>query len=76
MLGVAWAIVLTGIISAFSFFVKANVYAGLLSMIIGVIPGLLMVLFLEYLVLQSRKFNEMQKQTELLGKIVEKIAQS
>ena len=76
MLGVAWAIVLVGVVSAFASFVKINLLFGIVSMILGAVPGLLMVLFLEYFILQSKKLNEMQKQTELLGKIVEKIAQS
>jgi len=76
MLGAAWAIVLIGMISAFTSFIKINLFAAVLSAFIGAFPGLLIVLFLEYLMLKSEKLKEMQKQTAYLKEILEKMKTS
>jgi len=74
MLGGAWAIVLIGATSAFIFFLKINLFIAILSAFLGAMPGLLIVLFLEYLVLKSEKLAEMEKQTALMQKMLENIA--
>lgn len=71
MLGAAWAIALIGALSAFSSFLKINLFVAVLSAFMGAVPGLLIVLFLEYLLLKSEKLAEMRKQTALIGKILE-----
>ncbi len=74
MLGGAWAIVLIGATSVSIFFLKINLFIAILSAFLGAMPGLLIVLFLEYLVLKSEKLAEMEKQTALMQKILENIA--
>lgn len=69
LLGVAWAIVVIGAISTFFYFLKVNFLIAILSAILGAVPGLLIVLFLEYLMLKSEKLEELKKQTELLTKL-------
>ena len=71
MLGAAWAIALIGALSAFSSFLKINLFIAILSAFMGAVPGLLIVLFLEYLLLKSEKLAEMQKQTALMREILE-----
>jgi len=73
MLGAAWALVLLGALSAFLSFVKTNLLFALLSAFMGAMPGLLIVLFLEYLMLKSEKLAEMKKQTLVIQKIAKKI---
>ncbi|NKQ41182.1 MAG: hypothetical protein HF962_06400 [Sulfurovum sp.] len=73
MLGVAWAIVFIGAISAFTYFTNVNFIAAILSAFLGTIPGLMMVLCLEYLMLKSEKLKEMKKQTAILEEIIDKI---
>ncbi len=73
MLGGAWAIVLIGAISAFTSFLKINLFIAILSAFLGAMPGLLIVLFLEYLVLKSEKLAEMKKQTALIKQMLETI---
>ena len=75
MLGAAWALILIGAISAFTSFVKINFFTALLFAVIGAMPGLLIVLFLEYLILRSKTLAQMQLQTEFLAKILEKMNQ-
>ena len=69
LLGVAWAIAVIGVVSAFLSFFKINFFIAALSAILGAVPGLLMVLFLEYLILKSEKLEELKKQTDLLKKL-------
>ncbi len=73
MLGAAWALVLVGAFSAFFSFVKINLLFALLSAFLGAMPGLLIVLFLEYLMLKSEKLAEMKEQTKLMQDIVKKL---
>ena len=69
LLGVAWAIAVIGAASAFLSFLKINFFIAILSTILGAVPGLLMVLFLEYLILKSEKLEELKIQTDLLKKL-------
>ncbi len=69
LLGVAWAIAVIGAISTFFSFLKINFFIAILSAILGAVPGLLIVLFLEHLILKSEKLEELKKQTELLQKL-------
>ena len=71
MLGGAWAIVLIGATSAFISFLKINLFIAILSAFLGAMPGLLIVLFLEYLVLKSEKLAEMKRQTALMQQILD-----
>ncbi|HIP61186.1 MAG TPA: hypothetical protein EYG98_01365 [Sulfurovum sp.] len=69
LLGIAWAIAVIGAVSTFLSFLKINFFIAILSTILGAVPGLLMVLFLEYLILKSEKLEELKKQTDLLKKL-------
>jgi len=69
LLGVAWAIAVIGAVSVFLSFLKINFFIAMLSAVLGAVPGLLMVLFLEYLILKSEKLEELKIQTDLLKKL-------
>ena len=73
MLGAAWALVLVGALSAFFSFLKINLFFAVLSAFLGAMPGLLIVLFLEYLMLKSEKLAEMKKQTVVMQEIAKEI---
>ena len=73
MLGAAWAVVLIGALGAFLSFFKTNLFFAFLSGFLGAMPGLLIVLFLEYLMLKSEKLAEMKEQTKLMQDIVKKL---
>ena len=61
MLGMAWALVLVGAVSAFYASVHVNLLTALLIGLLGAVPGLLLVLFLEYLLLKLKILEEEKK---------------
>jgi len=70
LLGVAWASVLLGaFISALLVYQNSYFYI-LFSVIIGMIPGMVGVLFLEYFITLKETYSELQKQTKLLEKLI------
>jgi hypothetical protein len=58
-----------GALGMFFSFVSISFFLALLSAVFGAIPGLLMVVFLEYLLLKSEMLAQMKHQTRLLEKI-------
>jgi len=69
LLGTGWGFALIGALSLFFSFVHANVLMAILAAIFGAVPGLLLVVFLEYLLLKSEMLAEMKRHTRLLEKI-------
>jgi hypothetical protein len=69
LLGAGWGIALMGALGMFFSFVSISFFLALLSAVFGAIPGLLMVVFLEYLLLKSEMLAQMKHQTRLLEKI-------
>jgi len=53
-------------------FLPVSIIVALLSAVLGALPGLLLVVFLEYLLLKSEMLSEMKRQTHLLEKISHK----
>jgi len=73
LLGAGWGIALIGALSMFFSFLHANIFVALISALIGAIPGLLMVVFLEYMLLKSEMLAQMKRQTHILEEIKTKI---
>jgi len=72
LLGVAWAFVLIGIFfTLFSYF-RFNIIDAFLMSFLGAIPGLMMVVLLEYILIGIQRYEEMKIQTKLLEEIVER----
>jgi len=69
LLGTGWGFALIGALSMFFSFVHANFLIAILAAIFGAVPGLLLVVFLEYLLLKSEMLAQMKRQTHLLEKI-------
>jgi len=69
LLGAGWGLALIGALSAFFSFFHAGILIALLSAVLGALPGLLMVVFLEYLLLKNEILHEMKHQTRLLEEI-------
>jgi MFS family permease len=69
LLGAGWGIALIGALSMFVSFWHAGFLIAVLSAILGTLPGLLMVVFLEYLLLKNEILHEMKRQTRLLEEI-------
>lgn len=69
LLGAGWGIALIGAVSMFFSFFHVSIFLALLSSVLGALPGLILVVFLEYLLLKSEMLAEMKHQTRLLEKI-------
>jgi len=72
LLGVAWAAVLIGAITPFLTFHNNNFFFALVSACIGILPGMIAILLLEYIIINKEKYEELQKQTKLLQELIEK----
>ncbi|MFT7823216.1 MAG: hypothetical protein ABXS92_00515 [Sulfurimonas sp.] len=72
-LGIAWAFVLIGIVTPFLYYFHNSLFDAVISAIIGAIPGLLMILFLEHIITVKEKHDELKKQTKLLEALLNEI---
>ena len=71
LLGVAWAIVLVGISFSFLSYFRLSIVDAFLMSFFGAMPGLIMVVLLEYVLIGMQRYEEMKRQTKLLEEIVE-----
>jgi len=72
LLGVSWAFVIIGAVTSFfSLYHDSLLLAGI-SAFVGAIPGLIAVLLLELVITIKEKHQELQKQTKLLEKLLDK----
>jgi uncharacterized membrane protein (DUF106 family) len=71
LLGVAWAMMLLGAFTSFFSFYENSIIFAIVSAVIGAIPGLVAVLFLEYFITDKEKLEELKKQTALLEKLLD-----
>ena len=71
LLGVAWAFVLIGAATSFFTFYADSIFYAIISACIGMLPGMVAVLLLEYIITSKEKYAELQKQTTLLEKLLE-----
>jgi hypothetical protein len=69
LLGAGWGIALIGALSMFFSFIHTNFFIALISTVIGAVPGLLIVVFLEYMLLKSETLSQMKRQTHILEEI-------
>ncbi len=70
LLGVAWALVFIGAASSFLSFYQISLFFAIVSAFVGVLPGLIAVLLLEYFITNKEKYSELKKQTKLLEQIL------
>ena len=72
LLGASWAFALIGASTLFFIFLQIGIFYGLFASFLGALPGLFMVLLLEYFLMREEKLNELKKQTKLLEALVAK----
>jgi len=70
LLGVAWAAVLIGSVSSFLSFYENSFFFAFVSALIGVLPGMIGVVLLEYIITNKEKQEELKKQTKLLQQLL------
>ncbi len=60
-----------GAVIFFYLFLHIGILYSILGSFLGAIPGLFLVLLIEYFIMRQEKFDELKKQTKLLEKLVE-----
>jgi len=72
LLGASWAFAFLGATILFYIFLNISFVYAFFGAAIGLIPGLFVVLLIEYIFMQQEVLNESKKQTKLLEKLVAK----
>jgi len=72
LLGSAWAFMLIGAITSFLTFYSEHLFVAISSAFIGSLPGMVAILFLEHIITNKEKLEELRKQTTLLKEIKNK----
>ncbi len=72
LLGASWAFALLGAFTLFFLFIHVGFFYSFVGSFLGAIPGLFMVLLIEYFLMREEKLNELKKQTKLLEELVAK----
>ena len=70
LLGVAWASVLLGAVTSFLTFYQISIFLGIISAVMGAVPGMVLVVLLEHVITAKERNLELQKQTALLEKLL------
>jgi len=71
LLGASWAFAFAGATIFFFIFLEIDVFYAILASFLGSLPGLFLVLFIEYFLIRQENLNELKKQTKLLEDLVE-----
>ncbi len=74
LLASSWGLSFFGFIIGFYIFLPFGFINGLCGAVFLAIPGLFIVLFIEFFTVQKKKFRELQEQTKLLRSIEEKLS--
>lgn len=72
LLGASWAFALLGAATLFFLFLHISLFYSLFGSFLGALPGLFMVLLIEYFLMRQEKLNELKKQTKLLEDLLAK----
>jgi len=70
LLGASWAFALIGASTLFFSFLSIGIIYAIIGAFLGSLPGLFMVLLLEYFLMREEKLRELKKQTKLLEELV------
>lgn len=72
LLGVGWAFAVAGAIITFSLYMGVSLIFAFFAALIGILPGLLFVLFIEYFFMKQEHLYELQKQSRLIEELLRK----
>jgi hypothetical protein len=70
LLGASWAFALIGASTLFFSFISIGLIYAIFGSFLGSLPGLFMVLLIEYFLMREEKLQELRKQTKLLEELV------
>jgi membrane associated rhomboid family serine protease len=70
LLGAGWGIALIGALGMFASFLQvSNFFIAIFAALLGTIPGLVLVVLMEYILLKSETLEQLKRQTQLLETI-------
>jgi len=72
LLGASWAFALLGAATLFFLFLNIGIFYSLFGSFLGALPGLFLVLLIEYFLMRQEKLDELKKQTKLLEELLAK----
>jgi len=72
LLGVAWAAIFIGAVSAFLSYYSDSIFFALISAFVAAVPGMIGVLLIEHFITAKEKHAELKKQTKLLEQLIDK----
>jgi hypothetical protein len=70
LLGASWAFAFAGATILFFIFLEIDVFSAILAGLLGALPGLFLILFIEYFLIRQENLQELKKQTKLLEELV------
>ncbi|NEW60489.1 hypothetical protein GSY74_04265 [Sulfurovum sp. bin170] len=70
LLGASWAFALIGASALFFSFLGIGIIYAIFGSFLGSLPGLFMVLLIEYFLMREEKLRELRKHTKLLEELV------
>ncbi|SFV65753.1 hypothetical protein MNB_SV-12-246 [hydrothermal vent metagenome] len=71
LLGASWAFALIGASTLFFSLLGIGIIYAIFGSFLGSLPGLFMVLLIEYFLMREEKLRELRKQTKLLEELIE-----
>ncbi|MCV6607452.1 MAG: hypothetical protein OIF32_04515, partial [Campylobacterales bacterium] len=72
-LGIAWVITLGGAFFVFNYFLFLGLAVALIGGFFGMVPGIILIVFLEFMLSFSELKRQSLKQTEILEKIYQEV---
>lgn len=70
LLGASWAFAVAGATIFFFIFLEIDVFLAILAGLLGALPGLFLILLIEYFLIRQENLHELKKQTKLLEELV------
>jgi hypothetical protein len=69
LLGASWAFAFAGATIFFFIFLEIDTFLAILAGLLGALPGLFLILFIEYFLIRQENLSELKKQTKLLEEL-------
>jgi len=69
LLGASWAFAFAGATILFFIFLEVDIFLAIIGGFLGSLPGLFLVLFIEYFLMRQENLQELKKQTKLLEEL-------
>lgn len=71
LLGIVWGFVFIGAFGAFYSFNDSDIFSIIISVLVGILPGMIGVIIIEHIIVNKEKLSELKKQTKLLEQLLD-----